>query len=73
MFSPKKLLPMTPAAFTKGLLCLPTVIISVTLLKVPHNYIFSFFFFWLMVLSSSDFLNLLCQNHYKDFLPDCSL
>ena len=47
MFSPKKLLPMTPAAFTKGLLCLPTVIISVTLLKVPHDYIFSFFFFFL--------------------------
>ena len=47
MLSPKKLLPMTPAAFTKGLLCLPIVIILVTLLKVLHDYIFSFFFFFL--------------------------
>ena len=46
MLSPKKLLPMTPAAFAKGLLYLPIVIILVTLLKVLHDYIFSFFFFF---------------------------
>lgn len=43
MLSQKKLLPMIPAAFTKGLLCLPTVIILVIILKVLHDYIFSFF------------------------------
>lgn len=57
MLSQKKLLPMIPAAFTKGLLCLPTVIILVIILKVLHDYIFSFFLandaFWFRFFKSS--------------------
>lgn len=70
---PKKAIAHDPSSIYKGPTMPPNCHYLGHHLKSATRLYFFLFFFWLMMVYSSDFLNLLCQNHYTDFLPDCSL